>query len=74
MIASLVGTYAGFVQSLESWKIEIKARKKWQKVLGISFKLQQVLYKFFSWFGQILFNLARMFAAQHEKSFVPCVF
>ena len=25
-------------------------------------------------FGQILFNLGRMFAAHHENSFVPCVF
>ena len=35
--------------------------------MGISFQLQQVLYKFFFWFGQILFNLARMFAAQHAS-------
>ena len=31
MIASLVGTYAGFVPSLEFWKIEIKPRKNGKK-------------------------------------------
>ena len=35
------------------------------------FKLQEALYKG-TWFrfGQILFNLARMFAEHHKKSFV----
>ena len=38
----------------------------------------KVLEKSYKWiffcFGHILFNLARMFAAHHEKSFVPAFF
>ena len=53
--------------------------EKMEKVLSCCFffvvsKLQEVLYKGTCFrFGQILFNLARMFAVHHKKSFV-CAF
>jgi len=52
------------------WKTEIKSGKMVKSREFFS-KLQQVLYKWiFCRFGQILSNLARMFAAHHEKDFV----
>ena len=43
------------------WTVEIKS---WKSLIS----------EFFFCFGHILFNLARMFAAHHEKSFVPAFF
>ena len=51
--------------------------EKMEKVLSCCFfsKLQEVLYKGTCFrFGQILFNLARMFAVHHKKSFVSAFF
>ena len=61
-----------FADREKVWKTEIKFGKM-VKSLGFFFpKLQQVLYKWiFCRFGQILSNLARMFAAHREKDFVP---
>ena len=45
------------------------------KSLEFSFlSYNESFISFFFRSGQILFNLARVFATQHEKSFVPCVF
>ena len=54
--------------------MEIKPGKNGKKSWVFFFKLQQVLHKFFFRFGQILFNLAGMFAVHHEKSFVAASF
>ena len=51
--------------------------EKMEKVLSCCcfFKLQEVLYKGTCFrFEQILFNLARMFAVPHKKSFVSAFF
>ena len=52
--------------------------EKMEKVLSCCFffsKLQEVFYKGTCFrFGQILFNLARMFAVHHKKSFVSAFF
>ena len=46
----------------------------WITGLKLSLSYNKCFISFFFTFGQILFNLARMFAAQQEKRFVPCVF
>ena len=75
-------SYSGFVHSLEFlkkswnfpsnfpelekvWKMAIKSLKNGKK--------SWVFFLFFSLFhfGQILFNLARLFATHHENSFAP---
>ena len=57
-----------FWKSLEIWPAIFQTWKKSGQVLEKSYK-----WIFFC-FGHILFNLARMFAAHHEKSFVPAFF
>ena len=55
----------------------MKSEKIVKKILSFFFsKLQQIVLD--EWnvfrFGQILFNFARLFAAYHEKIFVPAFF
>ena len=50
-------------------KIEISSGK-----IGFFLKLQQVPYKWIFFVAQILFNLTRLFAVHHGKSFVPASF
>ena len=60
-----------FLDLEKVWKIEIKSGK----MVKNFFKLQQVLYKWnFFPVGQIIFNLACMFAGYHWQSFVPALF
>ena len=58
------------------WKIEVKSRKNGKKSLSLFYlELQQALYKWnFCRFSLIVFNLARMLAAHHERSFVAAFF
>ena len=50
-------------------------KKSWVSLFKLSLSYNKRFTSFFFFrFGQILFNLARMFAAQPEKSFVPCFF
>ena len=60
---------SNFTDLEKVWKLEIKSGKKVKR--GLFF---QSYNKCFISFGQILFNLSRMFAAHHEKSFVAAFF
>ena len=80
-------SFAGFIQSLEFLKKVLKFVQQFSRPgkslenrdevyenLVFFSKLRQILYKWiFFHFCQILFNLVHMFAAHHEKSFVPAL-
>ena len=56
------------------WKMEMKSGKMVKSLESFFKPTTTALEVKFLRFGQILFNLVRMFAAHHEKRFVPASF